>query len=58
MRAELLDVLPEKRKLQDGGYSSDEGAEVLKANSDSICSLKLITFVGKTYIQRFGYSEM
>ncbi|ONI30793.1 hypothetical protein PRUPE_1G273100 [Prunus persica] len=24
---ELLDVLPEKRKLEDGGYSSDEGAE-------------------------------
>lgn len=31
--AELLDVLPEKRKLEDGGYSSDEGSEVL------ICSL-------------------
>lgn len=27
--AELLDVLPEKRKLEDGGYSSDEGEEVL-----------------------------
>ncbi|XP_050130552.1 origin of replication complex subunit 6-like isoform X3 [Malus sylvestris] len=24
---ELLDVLPEKRKLEDGGYSSDEGTE-------------------------------
>ncbi|PON67067.1 Origin recognition complex subunit [Trema orientale] len=25
---ELLDVLPEKRKLEDGGYSSDEGEEL------------------------------
>ena len=27
--ADLLDVLPEKRKPEDGGYSSDDGPEVL-----------------------------
>lgn len=27
--AELLDVLPEKRKIEDGGYLSDDGLEVL-----------------------------
>lgn len=26
--AELLDILPEKRKIEDGGYLSDDGPEV------------------------------
>jgi hypothetical protein len=26
--ADLLDVLPSKRKAEDGGYLSDDGAEV------------------------------
>lgn len=26
--ADLLDVLPEKRQTEDGGYSSDEGEDV------------------------------
>ncbi|XP_050236074.1 origin of replication complex subunit 6 [Mercurialis annua] len=32
---ELLDVLPEKRKFEDGGYLSDDGAEVSKKRKRS-----------------------
>jgi hypothetical protein len=28
LHAELLDVLPEKRKIEDGNFSSDDGTEV------------------------------